>query len=159
MHVVFPGSFDPVTYGHINIITRCAKIFNFVDVVIADNPNKANVFTPEERLNHLDELLKNHENVKIFIWSKLMVDFLQQRNTNLIVRGVRSASDFDYEYSLSQINKGLGKGIETIFLPTDEKYFALRSSVVKEIVMFGGDVSDKVPPIVLDALKRQIHND
>lgn len=162
MHVVFPGSFDPITNGHLNIIYRCAKMFTCVDVVIADNLNKTSLFTSQERFDLLCALLSSYENVEIFIWNSLMVNFLAQRESNIIIRGVRSASDYDYEFSLAQINKGLGKGlekgIETILIPTDEKFFALRSSVVKEIVMLGGDVSDKVPPIVLDALKKKIDN-
>lgn len=156
MHVVFPGSFDPVTNGHLNIIERCSRMFDSVDVVIADNPSKQILFSVEERFAHLSELLTQYQNVKLFVWKKLMVHFLKERDSNIIIRGVRSSADYEYEYALANLNKGLGKGTETILIPTDEKYFVLRSSMIKEIVMLGGDVSDKVPPIILEVLKKKL---
>ncbi len=156
MHVVFPGSFDPPTYGHLNIIERCAAMFSKVDVVIADNKNKKSLFSVEERLRILQEIVAVYKNVHIFIWNSLIVNFLTKYNANVLVRGVRSASDYEYEFMLAQLNRGLGKNIvETLFIPTDQKYFVLRSSVIKEIVMLGGDVSDKVPQIVVQALQKK----
>lgn len=158
MHVVFPGSFDPVTNGHLNIIARCASMFDAIDVVIADNPNKKVLFNPQERLELLNTLLGSQKNINLFIWDKLLVDFLKERDLNILVRGVRTSSDYEYEFALAQLNKGLGDGIETIFIPTEEKYLVLRSSIIKEIVTLGGDVSDKVPPVVLEALKRKLRS-
>ncbi len=156
MHVVFPGSFDPPTYGHLNIIERCAAMFSKVDVVIADNKNKKSLFSVEERLRILQEIVAVYKNVHIFIWNSLIVNFLTKYNANVLVRGVRSASDYEYEFMLAQLNRGLGKNVvETLFIPTDQKYFVLRSSVIKEIVMLGGDVSDKVPQIVVQALQKK----
>lgn len=158
MHVVFPGSFDPPTYGHLNIIERCSRIFTDVDVVIADNKSKTTLFTIDERYFLLEKLLSQYQNVHLYIWHSLIVDFLNKNNRRVLVRGVRSASDYEYEFMLAQLNKGLGgssKNIETIFMPTDQKYFVLRSFVIKEIVMLGGDVSDKVPEIVLKALQEK----
>ncbi len=156
MHVVFPGSFDPPTYGHLNIIERCAAMFSRIDVVIADNKNKTSLFTVEERFHILQEIVQEYENVRIFTWDSLIVKFLRQHNASVLVRGVRSASDYEYEFMLAQLNRGLGNNaVETLFMPTDQKYFVLRSSVIKEIVMLGGDVSDKVPAVVLQALQKK----
>ena len=156
MEVVFPGSFDPVTNGHLNIIERCINMFEHLHIVIANNSHKQALFTSEERYDFLATLLNDNPKISIYIWNKLMVNFLVEKNINIIVRGVRSSSDYEYEFALAQINKGLGKGTETIFLPTDEKYLALRSSVIKDIVRLGGDVSDKVPSVVLNALKQKV---
>lgn len=158
MHVVFPGSFDPPTYGHLHIIDRCSRIFSKVDVVIADNKSKTHFFSIDERRAILQKLLASYKNVRLFAWNSLIVDFLRERKTNVLVRGVRSASDYEYEFMLAQLNRGLGKKIhiETLFMPTDQKYFVLRSSVIKDIVALGGDVSDKVPKEVLVALKKKL---
>ena len=159
MNVVFPGTFDPPTNGHINIIERCSKLFVRTDVVIANNLKKEQLLQPNERLQLLQILLQEYSNIRVIIWNKLLVDYLRENNIDVIVRGVRSSTDYEYEYSLSQINKGLGKSIhkniETLLLPTDEKFYLLRSSTIKEILHFGGDVSDKVPSIVLDVLKQK----
>lgn len=156
MHVVFPGSFDPPTYGHLNIIERCTAMFSRIDVVIADNKNKASLFSVDERFHILKEIVSVYENVRIFIWDSLIVKFLTKHNAHVLVRGVRSASDYEYEFMLAQLNRGLGKNkVETLFIPTDQKYFVLRSSVIKEIVMLGGDVSDKVPKVVVHALQKK----
>lgn len=160
MNVVFPGTFDPPTNGHINIIERCSRLFVRMDVVIADNLKKNPLLSPQERYQLLSDLLKEHKNVRVIVWDKLLVDYLRTEEITIIVRGVRSSVDYEYEYSLSQINKGLGKSIgkniETLLLPTDEKYYLLRSSVIREIIHFGGDVSDKVPQKVLTLLKEKI---
>lgn len=158
MHVVFPGSFDPPTYGHLHIIDRCSRIFSKVDVVIADNKSKTHFFSIDERRAILQKLLASYKNVSLFAWNSLIVNFLRERKTNVLVRGVRSASDYEYEFMLAQLNRGLGKKIhiETLFMPTDQKYFVLRSSVIKDIVALGGDVSDKVPKEVLVALKKKL---
>ncbi len=156
MHAVFPGSFDPPTYGHLHIIERCAVLFKRVDVVIANNKNKKNILSVEERLDILSNLFKKYSNVKVYVWKTLIVEFIKKHKADILIRGVRSASDYEYEFMLAHLNKGLGKGVETLFMPTDQKYFVLRSSVIKEIIMLGGDVSDKVPPRVLNILKKKL---
>jgi len=156
MHVVFPGSFDPLTYGHLNIIERCSALFSRVDVVIANNKNKTTLFTVEERYNILKKILKKYDNVRIFHWDSLIVSFANEQKARVLIRGVRSASDYEYEFMLAQLNRELGSStIETLFMPTDKKYFVLHSSVIKEIVMLGGDVSDKVPKLVLKELQKK----
>ncbi len=160
MNVVFPGTFDPPTNGHLHIIERCSRLFVRTDVVIADNAEKECLLDSKEREYILTQLSKEYPNVTVHVWDKLLVDYLRQQEINVIVRGVRSSTDYEYEYLLSQINKGLGrsfsKGIETLLLPTDEKFYLLRSSVVKEIIRYGGDVSDKVPKLVCDHLKQKL---
>jgi pantetheine-phosphate adenylyltransferase len=146
--VVFPGSFDPPTNGHLNIIERCASIYDTVHVVIAANLQKAYSFTAQERFEMMQDIVKPWPNVDVHIWDRLMVQFAQQMNARVMVRGVRALADFNYEFELSMLNKGLNPQIETIFMPTDPQYFVLRSSAIKELARLGGDISSMVPPLV-----------
>jgi len=155
IRAVFPGSFDPPTNGHINVISRASKIFEELFVVISVNPQKNCFFTPKERLEMMESILTGYDNVKICIWDKLIVDFASEKDAKLIVRGVRSIMDFAYELELSMINKGLKSDIDTFFIPTDSKYSLQRSSAVKELASFGGDISDMVPKVVEEALKKR----
>ena len=158
VRAIFPGSFDPPTNGHINVIHRASEIFEEVMVVISVNPSKTCFFTPEERLEMMKNILKEYKNVQIYIWKKLIVDFASIHNAKLIVRGVRSLTDFAYELELSMINKGLKSDIDTFFIPTDSKYSLQRSSAIKELASFGGDISNMVPKIVEEALKKRFSN-
>jgi pantetheine-phosphate adenylyltransferase len=151
---VFPGSFDPPTFGHLNIIERARTVFEQIIVVVADNRSKNYVFSPEERLQFMEELVKPWPNVTVKVCDSLIVEFARQHNCRVLLRGVRSVQDFSYEFELSIMNKGLGPEIETFFMPTDPKYFVLRSSAIKELASFGGDVSDMVPQVVAKAMKR-----
>ena len=153
--VVFPGSFDPPTLGHLNIIERVSTIFDEVAVVVAENRQKKYLFTADERLEMLQELVKSRKNVKCFIWDSLIVDFMKKENIRLIVRGIRGMDDFSYEFELSMLNKALYPHIETFFISTDPKYIVLRSSSIRELASFHGDVSLMVPPLVADALKKK----
>lgn len=152
---VFPGSFDPPTNGHLNLIQRAAQIFGELDIVIAVNANKKYLFSAEERFNLMSELIMNYGNVKLHLWDKLIVDFAEKVGATVLIRGVRAFSDFGYEFELSMTNKGLNPKIETVFMPTDPKYFVLRSSAIKDIAMFNGDISLMVPKLVEEALKRK----
>ncbi|MBN2354358.1 MAG: pantetheine-phosphate adenylyltransferase [Spirochaetales bacterium] len=154
--VVLPGTFDPPTYGHIDVISRAAHIFDQVELVIAVNPEKKTVFTPEERLAMMKELVGGFPNVTVHLWNGLIVNFAEKVGANIILRGVRALIDFNYEFELSLINKALNPGIETILLPTDQKYFVLRSSAIKEVAGFHGDISGMVPPLVEKALKTKL---
>ncbi len=153
--VVFPGTFDPPTNGHLDIMKRASELFDRVNIVIAVNPNKKYFFTPEERFEMITQLVSDLPNVEVEIWKGLIVDYAKQVNARVILRGVRALSDFDYEFELSMMNKSLNPDIETIFLPTDQKYFVLRSSVIREVAFFNGDISEMVPEIVAEALKRK----
>jgi pantetheine-phosphate adenylyltransferase len=157
--VILPGTFDPPNYGHLDVISRASRIFDKIELVIAVNPEKTCLFTPEERLAMLKELVAGFPNVTIHLWNGLIVDFARQIGARVIVRGVRALIDFNYEFELSQMNKALNQDIETIFLPTDQKYFVLRSSGIKEAARFGGDVSAMVPPLVARALKSKMKSD
>lgn len=151
---VFPGSFDPPTYGHVNIIERARTIFEEVLVVIAVNRGKNSVFSPEERMDFMKEIIAPWPNVSLYMHDSLIVDFAREHKCRVLLRGVRSVQDFSYEFELSVMNKGLRPDIETFFMPTDSKYFVLRSSAIKELASFGGDVSTMVPPVVAKALRR-----
>jgi len=153
MKAAFPGSFDPPTSGHINIINRAASIFQELIVVVAVNKQKKYLFSAEERVSMLKELVKDKENVTVEICDSLIVDFLQKNDVKLLVRGLRGLEDFSYEFELSMMNRTLDPGIETIFLTTDPEFFVIRSSSIRELASFGGNVSGMVPPLVAKALK------
>ncbi len=149
---IYPGSFDPVTNGHIDIIKRAAKLVDTLTVAILQNKNKNALFSVEERIELLEESCKDIKNLKIESFSGLLIDFAQEQNANLIIRGLRALTDFEYELQMAQMNKNLHSEIETIFLVTDVKYSFLSSSSIKEIAQFGGDVSNFVPPIVAEKI-------
>ena len=156
---VLPGSFDPPTNGHLNMIHRASNIFDRLHVVIAVNPTKECLFTGEERVNIMKELVDDCDNVEVHVWDKLIVDFVKEVGAKVIVRGVRALADFGYEFELAMTNKSLSPEIETIFMPTDPKYFYLRSSAIKEIAMLGGDISTMIPKSVADALKTRLDSE
>ncbi len=153
---VFPGSFDPPTFGHLNIVERVRSIFEELFVVVAVNKQKSGFFSPEERRDLLAELLEPFPNVKVMLCDTLIVEFAKLHGCRVLVRGVRSVPDFSYEFELSIMNKGLDPSIETIFMPTDPRYFVLRSSAIKELASFHGDLSAMVPPNVVRALKAKV---
>jgi pantetheine-phosphate adenylyltransferase len=151
---VFPGSFDPPTFGHLNIIERARTIFERVLVVVAVNRDKRYLFDADERVAFMKELCAPWPNVEVHLCDTLIVEFARQHACRVLLRGVRSVQDFSYEFELSILNKGVGPEIETFFMPTDQKYFVLRSSAIKELASFGGDISGMVPPVVSKALER-----
>ena len=152
---VFPGSFDPPTLGHLNIIERASAIFDEVAVVVAENRQKKYLFSAEERLEMMEKMVKSRKNIHCFIWNSLIVDFMKQEKIRLLIRGVRGMEDFSHEFELSMMNKALHPDIETLFMTTDPKYIVLRSSSIKELASFHGDVSLMVHPLVEDALKKK----
>jgi pantetheine-phosphate adenylyltransferase len=153
MKAVFPGTFDPPTNGHLNLIERASRLFERVLVVVSDNSQKSCVFTSEQRRQFLSEMTEHLGNVEVYVWSKLIVDFASQHGIRTILRGVRAFTDFGYEFELSMINKGINHQIETFLMPTDPRYFVLRSSAIKDLVRLDCDVSTMVPPVVEAALK------
>ncbi len=152
---LFPGSFDPPTFGHMNIIERARKIFNEIHVVIAVNSQKKYLFSEEERFLMMKDLTSQWDNVHVATSKTLIVDYAKKVGATVLLRGVRNISDFSYEFDLSMLNKGLDATIETIFLPTDPEYFVLKSSAIKELAFYDGDVSTMVPELVAKALKEK----
>lgn len=155
LKAAFPGSFDPPTLGHLNIIGRAAGIFDELLVVVAENRQKKYLFSAEERVEMLKTLTTDLKNVKFAICDTLIVDFLNEKGIKLLVRGVRGAGDFSYEFELSMMNKALDPKIETVFMTTAPEYFVIRSSAIKELASFHGNVSGMVPPLVAEALKKR----
>ncbi len=153
LRAAFPGSFDPPTYGHLNVIERARSIFDEVLIVVAVNHEKRYLFSPGERLDMMSDIVKPWPNVSVALCDTLVVDFALKRDIRVLIRGVRGVTDFSYEFDLSMMNRGLNPSIETIFMTTDPQYFVLRSSAIKELASFGGDVSQMVPPEVVSALK------
>ena len=152
---VFAGSFDPPTFGHLNIIERAQKLFSEIHVVIAVNKNKSYCFSGEERLEMIQQLVSRWNNVSVHLWDSLIVDYAKKIKADVLIRGVRNDNDFLYEFDLAMMNKSLNPQIETLFLVPDPKFFVLRSSSIKELAAFGGDVSTMVPPIVETMLKKK----
>lgn len=152
---VFAGTFDPPTLGHMNIIERASRLFDHLDVLVSVNSEKHTLFSDKERFDMLVELTKNFENVSVHIWNSLVVEYCRKENVNVLVRGVRNAMDFAHEFDLSLMNRQLGSNIETLFLPTEQKFFLVRSSSIKEAAKFGGNISGMVPSIVEKALKEK----
>ena len=153
---VFPGSFDPPTNGHLDIIHRASKLFDNLDVLISVNPNKQYMFSEQERLDMLSTLLKDYKNVQIHVWEGLIVNYAKQVGANVLIRGIRSINDFSYEFELAHMNQKLNPEIETMFLPCKEKFGIVKSSSIKELAMFDGDISRMVPPLVEKALKNKL---
>jgi len=155
---VFPGSFDPPTFGHLNIIERASSLFDELLVVVAVNRQKTGLFAPEERRDLLVELLDGHRNVSVHLCDTLVVDFARNHDCKVLVRGVRSVPDFSYEFELSIMNKSINPGIETIFIPTDPKFFVLRSSAIKELASYNRDLTAMVPPSVAEAVRAKFNS-
>ena len=155
---VFPGSFDPPTFGHLNIIERARTIFSEIHVVVAVNSEKKYLLTEIERVDLMKDLVKKWDNVFVHSWNKLIVQYAKQVDARVLIRGVRNLADFSYEFDLAMMNHGLSPDIETVFLSTDPQYFVLRSSAIKELASFGGDVSTMVPETVASVLKSKFEH-
>lgn len=146
---IYPGSFDPPTNGHLDIIERGLRLFDKLIVAILHNPAKQKaLFTVEERIEMLEELFKDHPNVEVEAHSGLLVDYAEQKNASAILRGLRAVSDFEYEFQMALMNRRLKRKIQTVFLMTGLQWIFTSSSIVKEAATFGGDVESMVPPLV-----------
>ena len=156
MIAVYPGSFDPVTFGHLDIITRASKFADKLVVAVLSNSSKTPMFSADERLAMLKEACGGLDNVEFIEFSGLLVDFAKSVSADAIVRGLRAVSDFEYEFQMALTNRSLCDDIETLFIPTSTQYLYLSSSIVKEVAMFGGDIGSMVPDFVNDKIMKKL---
>jgi len=153
---VYPGSFDPVTNGHLDIIDRAAKLCDKLIVAVLVNRSKAPAFTMEERVSFLEQVLGGKDNVEVIPFSGLLVDFMKKHNATTVIKGLRAVSDFEYEFQMALLNKNLDPEIETLFMMTNIKYSYLSSSAVKEIASYGGNIRDLVPEQIVDQIYEKL---
>ena len=152
---VYPGTFDPITNGHSDLVRRASNLFDHIILAVAKNPGKNPAFDLDQRLVLVNTVLKGIENVEICAFDNLLVDFVQQRGANVILRGLRAVSDFEYEFQLAGMNRRLAPTTETLFLTPAEQFAFISSGLVREIASLGGDVSEFVHPAVQDALSQR----
>jgi pantetheine-phosphate adenylyltransferase len=150
---VYPGSFDPITFGHLDLVERSSKIFDKIIVAVLNNSSKNPLFSVEERTQMIKEATKSYSNVEVDSFSGLLVDYVHKRQANVILRGLRAISDFEYELQLASINRNMSEKVETLFLMTNNKHSFISSGMVKEVAKYGADVKDLVPENVANALK------
>ena len=149
---VYPGSFDPITYGHLDIIERGLEVFDEIIIAVARNSGKKGLFSPEERIRHIREALGDNPRVKVDTFEGLLVDYVVSTGAKVILRGLRAVSDFEYEFQIAQMNHNLKSEVETVFMMTSVPYGYLSSSIVKEVASLNGPVESLVPPVVRKAL-------
>ncbi|PAE43313.1 pantetheine-phosphate adenylyltransferase [Bacillus sp. 7884-1] len=154
---VCPGSFDPITFGHLDIIRRGAKVFDMVYVSVMNNSSKNPLFSVEERMSLIKEVTKDLPNVKVDEHSGLLVEYAKSVKANAIIRGLRAVSDFEYEMQITSMNRVLNDEIETFFIMTNSQYSFLSSSIVKEVSKYNGNISELVPPVVKSALDKKFN--
>ncbi|HOE14113.1 MAG TPA: pantetheine-phosphate adenylyltransferase [Candidatus Saccharicenans sp.] len=155
---IYPGSFDPITNGHVDIIQRGKKIFDSIIVGVLDNPKKSPFFPTEERVELIRQVFANDRAIEVKSFSGLLVDFARQNNVNIVIRGLRAISDFEYEFQMALMNRKLAGNIETLFMMPSLKYSFLSSNLVREAFQLGGCVKGLVPPLVEEALKNKLSN-
>tara|TARA_B100000586_G_scaffold215272_1_gene162242 strand:+ start:669 stop:1148 length:480 start_codon:yes stop_codon:yes gene_type:complete len=154
--IIYPGTFDPITNGHLEIVERAASLFDYVILAVANNPKKNSLFTVEERIDLAQDSIKHLKNVSVRSTAVLIVKFAKENKAIALIRGLRSISDFEYEFQMALMNRSLAPEISTIFMMPDEKYMHLNSTVVKEIAALDGDISAYVPEIVEARLKSKL---
>ena len=153
---IYPGSFDPLTNGHLGILQRGLKVFDRLVVAVAFNPSKAPLFTAEERTALISEAVGDDPRVEVDAFEGLLVDYARSKGIHTVLRGLRAASDFEYEFQLANMNRKLFPEFESVFVMTGEDYFFVSARLVREVAQFGGDVSSFVPPNVLAGLRRKL---
>lgn len=153
---VYPGTFDPITYGHIDVVLRAAQLFPRVIVLVARNTSKTPLFTDAERLAMIRSVFRRHRRVTVDAFDGLLVDYARRVGATALIRGLRAVSDFEAEFQMALTNRKLSPALDTVFLVPDEKYTYLNSTIVREVARLGGDVSDFVPPVVRRSLRAKI---
>jgi pantetheine-phosphate adenylyltransferase len=153
---LYPGSFDPMTLGHVNIIERSLLHFDRVLVAILNNPNKTGMFTPEERAEQIRRIFAGNGRVEVEVFDGLLVDFARRRGATAVVRGLRAVQDFEYEFQMTMMNRRLAPELDTLFMMTDAEHFYVASRLVKEVARFGGEFEGLVPPVVAEAMRARL---
>ena len=152
---IYPGSFDPITNGHLSILTRGLQIFEKIIVAVAQNPQKTNLFTVQERVNMIKEALPDEPNLEVETFDGLVVEYAERSGAEVLLRGIRAMSDFEYEFQMALMNRRLNRDIQSVFLMTDYKWFYISSTIVKEAASLGGDISGLVPDLVCRRLREK----
>ena len=152
---IYPGFFDPITNGHLSIVTRGLEIFDKLIISILNNPQKVPLFSIDERISMIKQALQDKPNIEVDTFSGLLVDYVIQKKSNIILRGIRALSDFEYEFQMALMNRKLNRDVQSVFLMTDYKWFYISSTIIKEASSFGGDVSGLVPEFVNEKLKEK----
>lgn len=152
---VYPGTFDPITNGHLSIVNRALKIFDKLIIAILNNPQKQPLFTLEERISMIEGIFKGKPNVEVDSFDGLLVDYVVEKKTNVVLRGLRALSDFEYEFQMALMNRKLNREVQSVFLMTDYKWFYTSSTIIKEAAQYNGDVSGLVPSHVNALLKKK----
>jgi pantetheine-phosphate adenylyltransferase len=156
IRAIYPGSFDPITNGHLDILDRALDLFSEVVIVVAGTGKKEPLFTPDERVELIREVVKDRPNVRVDRWPGLIMEYAQNHEISAVVRGLRAASDFEYEFMMASMNKEINPQIETVFMMTAQHLYFVSSTMIKELFHYGGDVSSYVPKAVVQRLKAKI---
>jgi len=152
---IYPGSFDPITYGHLDILDRGLKVFDEIVIAVACNSQKNALFTTEERIALIESVVKDKKRVRVDTFKGLLIDYVAQQDASVIIRGLRAISDFEYEFQIAQMNSCIGHGVETLFMMTSLQYGYLSSSIVREVCSLNGNIDSFVPQEVKDALRKK----
>ena len=153
--VIYPGSFDPLTNGHLDILNRALAVFSNVTIVVASTVRKDALFSPQERVDLIREIVGMHENVNVDLWPGLIMDYAREKKIPAVIRGLRAASDFEYEFMMASMNKQLNPRVETVFMMTSQDLYFVSSTMIKELYRYGGDISPYVPRQVIQKLKEK----
>ena len=153
---IYPGSFDPVTNGHVDIIDRASKVFDHLIVAVLENPRKTPLFSIEERVKMLNNIIGDYPNVEVDYYKGLLIEYTRKRGAKIIIKGLRAISDFEFEFQMALVNRKLDCDIETLFMMTNNKYSYISSSIVKEVASYGGDIKDLVPAEVYPSIMEKM---
>lgn len=155
MKAIYPGSFDPITNGHLDILDRALQLFDEVVIVVAGTGHKKPLFTPEERVELIREVVKDRPGVSVDLWSGLIMEYARDHDVSAVIRGLRAASDFEYEFMMASMNKQINSRVETVFMMTGQNLYFVSSTMIKELFRYGGDISHYVPRQVIQRLEKK----